>query len=208
MALHAQRQRLDTLENLERARWAYAGAEVPQAFAPRAQEEGRNGGLLLEIHSVEARVGLGQLRKFPRGFPVERAAVHEHAADRHAVTAEELGGRVIHEIGAVVEGLEEVRRGEGGIHQERQLRGVRDRGDRGNVEHVQPGVAEGLAEKKLGVRPDRLFPGGEIARSYERGFDAEARQSIGEQIVRAAVEGAHTLLSYTLPRFGIETTFV
>ena len=67
---------------------------------------------------------------------------------------------------------------------------MRDRGDRGNVEHVQSRVAESLAEEKLRLRPDRLFPGGEIARVDEGGLDAEARQRIGEQIVRAAVERA------------------
>src|SRR5437773_11328555 len=96
--LHPERKGFDALENLERACWAYAGAEIAKAFAPRAQEECRDGGLFLEIHSVETRVGLGQLRKFSRGFPVERASVHEHSADRHAVPAEELRGRWLDEV--------------------------------------------------------------------------------------------------------------
>jgi len=49
-------------------------ARVPQAFAPRAQEEGRDRGLLLESIPWNPR----RARSAPeisRGFPVERAPI-------------------------------------------------------------------------------------------------------------------------------------
>ncbi len=119
-----------------------------------------------------------------------RSSVDQHSADRDSVPAEELGGRVVDEIRAMIEGLQQIRRREGRIHEQRQFRLVRDGGDRGNVEDLQSRVAECLAEEQPRVRANRLSPGIEVARANERGLDAEARQRIGKQIVRAAVERA------------------
>ena len=59
-----------------------------------------------------------------------------------------------------------------------------------NVEHVEPGVAERFAEHEPRVRADRGAPRVEVARVDEGRLDAEARQGVGEQVVRAAVERA------------------
>ena len=65
MALHAQRQRLDALQDQPGGVRAHAGAEVAQAFAARAQQEGADGALFAEDDLVEALVGLGQSGKRP-----------------------------------------------------------------------------------------------------------------------------------------------
>src|SRR5258708_32305262 len=150
--VHAQGQGLVPLANLEGGRWAYAGAEIAQALAPRAQQERAEGRLLLEVHAVKSRVGFGQLRKFSRSLPVEGAAVDQHSADRDSVPAEEFGGRVVDEIRAMIEGLQQIRRREGRIDEQRQFRLVRDGGDRRNVEDLQSRVAERLADEQPRVR--------------------------------------------------------
>ena len=68
---HAQVQRLDALQDLERGHRRHAGAEIAQAFAPCAQQEGARARLFLEIHVVEARVSLGQGAELAGGLPVE-----------------------------------------------------------------------------------------------------------------------------------------
>ena len=84
----------------------YAGSCRRRSRAgPRAARAAgrRDRAFLGEVHAVEAVVGLGQRRKFAAGQPVEGAAVDQHAADRDAVAAEELGGGVVDEVGAVIE---------------------------------------------------------------------------------------------------------
>src|SRR2546422_6340328 len=62
MPRHAQVQRLDALEDLERRHRRHAGAEVAQPFAPRPQQERARPRLLLEVHVVEALVRGAQRR--------------------------------------------------------------------------------------------------------------------------------------------------
>jgi hypothetical protein len=69
---HAQRQRLDALQDLERVHRAHAGAEVAQALAAGAQQERRDGRFLGEHHAVEAVVRLGELGKLAGGRPSRR----------------------------------------------------------------------------------------------------------------------------------------
>ena len=95
-----------------------------------------------------------------------------------------------HEVGAVLERLHEIRRGERRVDEERQAVLVRERRHARDVEHVEPGIAERLAEQEACLRADRRLPRVEIARVDERRRDAEARQRVVEQVVRAAVEGA------------------
>ena len=62
--------------------------------------------------AVVARVGLGEAREPAARREVERAAVDDHAADRRAVAADELGGRVHDDVGAPLERTDEVGRGD------------------------------------------------------------------------------------------------
>ena len=85
---HAQRQRLDALQDLERRERRHARAEIADAFAPRAQQERRGRRFLGEHHVVEARIRLGQRRELAarsRRVPVEAPGIDEHAADHDAV---------------------------------------------------------------------------------------------------------------------------
>ena len=66
----------------------------------------------------------------------------------------------------------------------RELRHARD------VEHVEARIAERFAEQEPRGRTDGGAPGVEVARIDERRLDAEARQRVVEQVVRAAVERA------------------
>ena len=58
VARHAQRQGFDALQDQPGGVRAHAGAEVAQALAARAQQEGADGAFLGEHHVVEAVVGL------------------------------------------------------------------------------------------------------------------------------------------------------
>ena len=131
VARHAQRQGLDALQDQPGGVRAHAGAEVAQPFAARAQQEGADGALLAEHHVVEAVVGL-------RSAPAKRCRCASQSklppsTSRPPITVpwprQELGGRVVDQVGAVVEGLHQPRRGEGRVHQQRHAGLVRDGGD-------------------------------------------------------------------------------
>ena len=167
---------------------------APKSRRPSRRARSRNARrrrLLGEHHVVEAGVRRGQRRELVArlvGAPVEAARIDQHAADDDAVAGEELGRRVVDEVGAELERPHQPRRGEGRVDQQRQAVLVRERRDARNVEHVEARVAERLAEQQPRLRADRGAPSVEVARVDERRVDAEARQRVVEQVVRAAVE--------------------
>ena len=57
------------------------------------------------------RVGLDELRESSGRLPVELAAVHDDAADRRAVPADELRRRVDDDVGPVLDRPQQRRRG-------------------------------------------------------------------------------------------------
>ncbi len=67
---------------------------------------------------------------------------------------------------------------------------VRKRRHPRNVEHVEARIAERFAEQEPRGRTDGGAPRVEVAGIDEGRLDAEARQRVVEQVVRAAVERA------------------
>ena len=190
VALHPQRQRLDALEDLEGVGRAHASPEIAQTLGPSPAYEGAGAELVTEADAVIAGVGLRQRGKQARGVPVEVAAVNEHASESHAVPAQELGGRVHHDVGAVLEGLDEVRRREGGVHHQGQAAGVGHGGHRFDVEDLYAGIAERLREDEPGVGADGGREVVGAAGVHEGRRDAEAAQREVEHVVGAAVDVA------------------
>ncbi len=126
----------------------------------------------------------------PLAQPVEGTAVDQHTADGDAVSAEELRRRVVDEVGTVVEWRHQPRRGKGRIHQQRHSVLVCDAAHRRDIEYIESGIAERLAEQQARARTDRSAPALDVARVDEGRLDAKARQRKGEQVVGAAVERA------------------
>jgi hypothetical protein len=71
----------------------------------------------------------------------KRTAVDDEAADGGAVAADELGGRVHHDVGAVLERPDEPRGGDGVVDDERHAVGV---GDLADADDVEPRRSSGL----------------------------------------------------------------
>ena len=122
--------------------------------------------------------------------PVESAFLHHDAADAGAMSADPLRERVDHEVRAVVEGAEERRRGERGVHHERQAVAVRDGRVAFDVRDVKGGVADGLDEDQARLLVDRGLDGGEVVHGRELRLDANVRENRVELAERAAVEVA------------------
>ena len=91
----------------------------------------------VEPESVVVGVGDGERRDRTTAVrPVETALVDNDAADARAVAADELRGRVKHDVRAPLDRAAEKRRREGVVHDQRKVVIVRNGGDRFDVEQI------------------------------------------------------------------------
>lgn len=112
VALGAQAERLDTKKQLLRGKGVERGTQVAQRLDARPDDEGDGAKRVPELEPVVALGRLDKLREARAVLtPVELARVDDDAADGGAVTADPLGGRVDDNIGAVVDGADEVAAG-------------------------------------------------------------------------------------------------
>ena len=104
-----------------------------------------------------AGVRLGESRELAAGLPVELAAVHDDAAQRGAVAADELGGGMDDDICAVLNGTDQVRGAEGIIDDQRQAVLVRDGCNGIDIGDIAVGVAQSFQIDGLGVELDGIL---------------------------------------------------
>ena len=131
------------------------GADVAHHLDPGPHQVAVLTEVLPEVEVVVRRRRLGERRELA---VVERepAGLDDHPADDDAVAADELGGRVGDDVGAPLDRPAQVGGGERVVDHERDAvrRGpCRRTGAMSRMAHA--GVADRLAEERLGVRPDR-----------------------------------------------------
>ena len=189
MAVHTQGQGLQALQEDPAADGGQGSAGIAQQDGADAGDEGGGAGGLHKADAVVALVGLGQLGVLVRmGGPVKGAAVHDHTADGGAVAADELGGGLHHDVGAVLDGTDQVGGAEGVVDDQGQAVLVGDGGNAVNVGHFAVGVAQGLDVDGLGVGLNGLFKVLDVQRVHEGGGHAVVHQGVGQQVVGAAVD--------------------
>ena len=92
------------------------------------------------------------------------------------------------DVGAVVERLEQDRRRNGVVDDQRHAMTVRDFGQRLDVADIAGGIADGLGEHRFGVRVDQSLDRVRLVAVGKAAGDTLARQHMAEQGVRRAVE--------------------
>ena len=189
VTLDAQREGLEPLQQQEGVEGADGGAGVAQNHGPDAGDVGGGSGHVGKSGAVVAGVGLAQLGEFARGGPVEAARVDDDAAQRGAVAADELGGRVYHDVGSVFDGADEVGGAEGVVDDERDAVAVGYLGHGIDVDDARVGVAQRLDEDGLGVGLYGPLEVREVGRVDEGGGHAVGGQCVVEQVVGASVDG-------------------
>src|SRR4029077_17991644 len=98
--------------------------------------------------TVVAGVRRGEAGELAVG-PIEGAAVDDHARDRRAVSAQILRGGVHDDVGAVGQRLNQVRGGDGVVHDQRHACVVRDGRDVRDVGDVVLRVGGGFSQERL-----------------------------------------------------------
>jgi hypothetical protein len=188
-AVHAQRQRLETLQDQEAVHRRDGCAHVAQRHDARAADEGGRSERFGIDDAVVGDVGFVEALELQLVLgPGETSAVDDHAADRVAVAADVLGQRVHDDVGPMLEGAAQIGRGNRVVDDQRHAMAVRDLGQRLEVGDVAERVADRFAVQRLGPAVDQPFETRRIGVVGEADVDAILRQGVREQVVGAAIE--------------------
>ena len=142
MALHAQAQSLNTLQQQECVERADSSAGITQQDGTHIGYESSRAGSVHKADAVVAGVGCCNGGIVAGSSPVELAAVHDDAAQGGAMAADELGGGVNNDVCAVLQRADQVRGAEGVVDDKRNAVLVGDSGNGVNVGDVGVGVAK------------------------------------------------------------------
>ncbi len=173
-----------------------AGPKSRSAFHARFHDVGEIAEGLVEADAVVAFARFQELRE-AAAIPRKAAAIDNEAADRRPMTADKLGGRMHHDIGAMFDGTAQVRRRKRVVDHQRQIVFVRNRRHRFNVEHVHPWVTDGFPIQHPGLRRNGAPEVLRIVGIDESGLDAEAPETHVELRIGAAIQrlGGHDLVA-------------
>ena len=116
------------------------------------------------------------------------------------MAADEFGGGVDHDVRPVFNGPDKVGRTEGVVDHQGQAVLMGDVRDGVDVRDVAVGIAQGLQIDGLGVVLDGSLQLGQVVGIHEGGPDAVLGQSVGQQVVAAAIDGL--LRHNMIPRLG------
>ena len=105
------------------------------------------------------------------------------------MAADKLGGRVHHDVCAVLDGTDEVRGAEGVVNDQRQTVLVGDGCNGVDIRDVAVGVAQRFQIDSLGIGLDGCFHLCKVVGIHKGGVDAELGQGVCQQVVAAAVDG-------------------
>ena len=190
--LHPQGQGLDALQDLEGVEGRQGRPKVAQEDDPGPQDVGDRAQGLYSLGPDRAVVGgvrrVQEGLAFGPALPVELPGVDDQAADRGAVAAQVLGGRVDDDGRAMVEGPHQEGRRRI-VHDQRDPVLPADGRDLGDREDLELRVRKGL--RVVGARPvvggpaEVLGVGG----VDEAHLDPLVLQGVGEKVPGAAIEG-------------------
>ena len=175
MRVHALRQGLNTLQQVERGLRAQRRTEVTQLLRTQLGQETELTEVTPPGHAVVGGNRLGHGREVAV-TPVEAAGLDDNTAEGGAVAAQELGDRVNDNVGTVLEGANQVRGGQGCVHNQGNTRLVCDLCEAFQVGNLTGGVRHDLGVDCFGVLGQcRLVVGG-VGAGHEGGLNAEAAQ--------------------------------
>jgi len=123
--------------------------------------------------------------------PRKTSAVDDGSAKRSAMAAEKFCQRMNGDIGAVVERLQQDRRSDCVVDDERDTVAMRGICQRLDVANIAGGIADRLREHRLGVVVDQPFDVVGLVAFGKTGGDTLARQDMTEQGVRGAIKLRH-----------------
>ena len=189
VAVQTQGERLGTLQQHPCVERADAAAQIAQDHGAHIGHKGGRAGSLGKADAVVAGVRLREGGEFAAGLPVELAGVNDDAAQRGAVAADELGGRMDNDVGTMLDRADQVGRAEGVVDDKRNAVLVGDSGNGVNVGDVGVGVAKRFNIDSAGVVLNGSLDLGQIMGVDKGRLHTERGQRVGQQVGGAAVDG-------------------
>src|SRR5258705_6790116 len=189
VALHAQMQRLSTLQQQERIEGRQASPRIAEPLNTRLKSECQGTERLRIRDSVIRRIGAGEVWKATRCLPIKTARVNNDAADRSAVSADELRRRVNSNVCAPFDGPAKRRRWGSVVNNQWHAFLVSDFGETFDVQHIQFWIADCFRIDRSGLVIDRRAQAIVVGRVNKTHVDSESWQRVVEKIVRASVKG-------------------
>ena len=189
MTFQSQGEGFHALQEQEGVEGGDGGAGISKEDGPDVGGKGCGSRRLHEGNSVVAGIGVGDGRVFAAGLPVEFSGVHDDAAQGGAVPADELGGRVDHDVGAVLDGADQVGGAEGIVDDQGQPVPVGDGGDGVDIGDVAVRVSKGLQIDGPRVVLDGVFHLCQVVGIHEGCRDAVMGEGVLHKVVTAAVNG-------------------
>ena len=122
--------------------------------------------------------------------PWKLAAIDDGAADAVAMAGQILGERVHHDVGTMIDGAHQIRRGHGVVDNQWNTMRMSDLGQGRDIRHVAKRIANGFAVNRLGLFIDELAKAGWIARIGKPDLNALLGKGVRKQVVRPAIQGA------------------
>ena len=188
VSFHTQGKRFKSLQEQKSVERGKGRARVAEKNCSYISRKRRRAYSVSKRNSVITRVRFGYPRVSAGFLPVKCAAVHDNAAYRRAVTADEFCCGMNNDVRAVFNGSYQIRGRKGGIDHKRKSVFVRYRRYALNVAYVRVRVAERFDIKRLCFGPDGFFESVKVVRVYKVGGDAGRKgQRMRKQVVCAAV---------------------
>lgn len=190
VALGAQTQSLDTLDELPCGKWVQAGAHISEDIDTHSDGEGDWSKGIPELQAVESWRWLNHLWEALAVLaPVEVSGVDDDTSNGSSVAANPLGGGVNDDVCAVLNWAHEVAsRAEGVVHHQWDTGIMGDLGQTLKIRDVVLWVSDALDVDSLGILVNCGGEIGWVLSLDELGGDAESWEQDLQLVVCASVE--------------------
>ena len=189
VTVQTQRQGFHALQQQEGVKRRNCRAGIAQQNGADVRHESSGACRIHKGNAVVAGVRLCDGSILAACLPVKFAGIHNDAAQGGAVAADKLGGRVDHDVRAVLDGTDQVGSAEGVVNYQGQAVLMGDFGNGVDIGDIAVGVAQGLEVDGLGVLLNGALDFRKVVRIHKGGGNAELGQGVGQQVIAAAVDG-------------------
>ena len=188
MTLQTQRERFRTLKQQECRKRRNCSALIAQQDRTDIGHKCSRADSIRKGNAVIARIRRCDRCIFAAGLPVKLAGIHDHAAERCAVSADELCCGMHNDIRTVLDRTNQERRTECIINDKRQAVLMRNLRNCVNIRNIGIRIAERFEIDRLRILTDRALDLCEIVRIDKGCLDAVLRERMCKEIVAAAVD--------------------
>ena len=189
MALYSVAERLHSLQQYECVERRNCCTSVTQQDGTYTGYEGSRSGHICKHRTMITRVWLSQSRELVGiCFPVEFSAVYDNSSKRCAMSTQELGSRMHHDVRSVLDRTDHVWGAKRVVNDQWYVVTMSHFSYSINVSYSRIRVSECLSKYRLGVRLYGLFQCVEIVDFHNSVCHTLCCESVGDKVVGSAVE--------------------